>query len=296
MVEGQLKSAQDAVKRGHPSNRDLAIIRDADLPDVAERLADALETLKLPKRRRRPTLGALTNDEIPAFDEARFAVPEGNAFSGKASPKGGLVLHRGEVVPESFQHPRSGFALMQDESAPVRPGLSEAENHALDLYVSSAVADPLNGALRLGTEPPTVNLTVLGEQAPVDLGEVQRLLDEAIAGSTVSRDTTLWRGALMRPHDLRTLSPGAIITEPGYMSTAADSALARNIIAWRKKNAPAYQKPVLFRILTPEGSHAAVGHESAGEVLFGRGTRLQVIRSEEEKWSGTTIITLLMLG
>jgi hypothetical protein len=129
----------------------------------------------------------------------------------------------------------------------------------------------------------------------VYLRVVQRLLDQTIADSTVSRDTTLWRGALMRPHDLRALTPGAIITEPGYMSTAADATLARNIIAWRKKNAPAYQRPVLFRILTPEGSHGAVGHESAGEVLFGRGTRLQVIRSEEETWSGTTILTVLML-
>ena len=294
-VENDLKWAREAVARGFPLQRDLAIIRDADLALVAPRLADALEGLKLPRRARKPTLGALTRAELAEIDESIFAVPETGRFTGGLSPKGGLVLHRGQVVPDSFEHPRSGMALLQDDRAPLRPGLTDAENHALDLYVSSAVADPLNGALRAGLMPPTVDLRVLGEKVATDLREVQRLLDEAIGASEVSRDTTLWRGALMRPADLRKLTPGAIITESSYLSTAVDRTLARNIIAWRKKNAPAYQKPVLFRILTRRGTHAAVGHEAAGELLFGRNTRLQVIRSEVEEWSGTTIITVMML-
>ena len=293
VIEKEVRWAEEAAARGYTSNRDLAILRDRDAGQAATRLADALEGLKLPKRRRLPTLGALDRAELGTVDESRFAVAEGR---GAVSPKGGLVLHRGEVVPESFEHPRSGMALLQDSRAPLRPGLTDEENHALDLYVSSAVADPLNGSLRAGTLPPTVDLTVLGERSAVDLRHVQQLLDDAIGSSELSRDTTLFRGALMRPTDLRELTPGAIITEPGYMSTAASPQLARQIIAWRQKNAPAYRKPVLFRILTPKGTHGAVGHEAAGEVLLGRGTRLQVVRTETEQWSGTTIVTVMVMS
>lgn len=285
-----------------PVNRDLAVVRDGDdAADLAERLADALEGLKLPRRKRLPTLSGVTAgdiSELGTIDEALFEMPgaAGGAFRRTASPKGGLVLHRGEVVPESFEHPRSGMGLFNSETRAVRPGLTQAENDALDQYVLAAIADPLNGALRAGriADLGTADLARVG-LGVVDLDDVMANLDSAIANSVISRNATLWRGALLRPVDLRKLQPGAIITELGFMSTAADSQLAREIIKWRRQNAPGHRQPVVYKILADEGTHAAVGHEAAGEVLLGRGTRLQVVRVGEPDFEGVREILVRLL-
>jgi len=292
---------QRALRAEHPDmldNRNLAIIRDGeDAARVAERLAEALEDLKLPRRRRRPTLGETVAGDratLEAIDESRFVVTPrpGERF---ITPKEGFLLHRGEPVPASFHHPSSGTAIFKREVSHLRPGLSDAENRALDLYTLSAVADPLNGALRAGrtTGFGRVDLTSIGEGV-VDLDEVSALLDQAIAASVIPRDVTLWRGALMRPVDLRRLEPGAIITEPGYLSTATDSVPAERIIRWRQKKAPATHKPVLFQIFTPGGTHAALGHEGASEALLGRGRRMQVVRKSTRS-DGTTVVVVMLL-
>ena len=292
---------QRALRAAQPDmldNHNLAIIRDGeDAARVAERLAEALEDLKLPRRRRRPTLGETVAGDratLEAIDESRFATKPrpGERF---ITPKEGFLLHRGEPVPASFHHPSSGTAIFKQEVTHLRPGLSDAENRALDLYTLSAVADPLNSALRAGrtTRLGRVDLSSIGEGV-VDLDEVAALLDQAIAASIIPRDVTLWRGALMRPVDLRRLEPGAIITEPGYLSTATDSVPAERIIRWRQKKAPAANKPVLFQILTPGGTHAALGHEGASEALLGRGRRMQVVRKSTRS-DGTTVVVVMLL-
>ena len=292
-------AARARARLGKPStsNRDrFEALHGDEAADVADRLADSLETLKLPKRKRRPTVSAVQTGgavDLGTVDESRFEVPRNGR--SRVSPKGGLLLHRGEVVPESFHHPAGGTAIFMQDSRTDRPGLTAEENLALDMYTLSAVADPLNTALRNGTDPGTVDLRHIGEGV-VDLRDIQARLDTVIAESELSRDATLWRGTLMRPADLRKLQPGAVISEPGYLSTAADSTLARRIIAWRQKKAPAYQKPVLFKILAPKGTHAAVGHEAAGEVLVGRGRRMQVVRVDPTPaFDGTVTVVLILL-
>jgi hypothetical protein len=273
--------------------RTLVEARDGDAAaDVMERLADALADVKLPARRRLPTLPPTTmgnTADLARIDESLFVVPRGQ------SPKGGLVEHRGEIVPESFQHPRSGMELFGQDVRAIRPGLTAEENRALDLYVLGLVSDTINGAARSGAARfGSLSLRHIGEGI-VDVDDIVAQLDSAIANSVVTRNTTLWRGVLLRPADIRRLLPGAVFTEPGYLSAAADSSLARRIIAWRRRRAPAHRQPVLFQILTPKGAHGAVGHEAAGEVLFGRGTRLQVVRVEGKEFDGTLVVVLRLL-
>jgi len=185
----------------------------------------------------------------------------------------GAVVHRGEPLPEGFESPLTAIRRGEFE---VRPGLTEAESQALDRYVLSRVADPLNTALREGRTPPLGTVQVGRET--VDLDQVAAELDSAIAASELAADTILYRGALMRSADLRKLQPGAITREDGFLSTTTDSQNAYAIINWRRgKDPTGGRTPVTFEILAPKGTHGAVAHVDELEVLLGRGRRLRVV-------------------
>src|SRR5690606_3357153 len=111
----------------------------------------------------------------------------------------------------------------------------------------------------------------------VDLDEVARLLDSAIGASELAADTVLFRGALMRPADLRKLQVGAITRESGFLSTTTDVGGAFDIIHWRKGMATGGRSPVIFEILAPRGTKGAVAHVDESEVLLGRGWRMRVV-------------------
>ena len=196
----------------------------------------------------------------------------------------GVVVHRGERLPAGFESP---LAAIRRGEYTVRPGLSDAESQALDRYVLSRVADPLNTALRQGTAPPFGTVKVVDQV--VDLDDVAAQLDSAIAASELSADTTLYRGALMRPADLRKLQPGAITREDAFLSTTTESENAFEIIHWRKGRDPAGGKsPVIFEILAPRGTAGAVADVGEHEVLLGRGRRFRVVEVRRPTTPGGT--------
>lgn len=196
----------------------------------------------------------------------------------------GVVVHRGEPLPAGFESP---LAAIRRGEYTLRPGLTDAESQALDRYVLSRVADPLNTALRQGTAPPFGTVKVVDQV--VDLDDVAAQLDSAIAASELSADTTLYRGALMRPADLRKLQPGAITREDAFLSTTTESENAFEIIHWRKGRDPAGGKsPVIFEILAPRGTAGAVADVGEREVLLGRGRRFRVVEVRRPTTPGGT--------
>lgn len=255
------------------SNYDIATAQQGPLAAAAfRRLADALDKAKVPAKKRAATLSGTTLGEVVAVDEGRFA---------SATIKGGLLRHRGEAVPDSFRHGGNGTALATAAERQHRPGLTGAESRALDLYTVGAVADGLNGSLRRGRNAHgDVDVGAVGR---VDLDGVRRDLDTAIEASELSDDAILWRGAVVSQADLRRLVPGALYSDAGYMSTAATENGARQTIEWRKRQGlPSGRKAVLFKILAPSGTHAALGHERVDELVLGRGQELRVVRLDDD--------------
>lgn len=183
----------------------------------------------------------------------------------------GLVEHRGMRLPESFHSPLERIRKGEFE---IRPGLTQAESEALDLYALSAVADPLNGAWRAGR---TASGVVRAARRDVDLETVSRDLDSAIAASELTEGANLYRGVLMRPFDVGKLQEGATTTESGFLSTTTDEQNAFQIIDWRKGKGTGGKTPVIFKILAPKGTHAAVAHSEELELLLGRGRTLRVV-------------------
>ncbi len=196
----------------------------------------------------------------------------------------GAVVHRGTPLPAGFDSP---LVDIRRGEYTVRPGLTDAESQALDRYVLSRVADPLNTALRQGTTPPYGTVKIADQV--VDLDDVAVQLDAAIGASELAADTILYRGALMRPADLRKLQPGAITREDAFLSTTTESENAFEIIHWRKGRDPAGGKsPVIFEILAPRGTAGAVADVGEREVLLGRGRRFRVVEVRRPTTPGGT--------
>lgn len=262
------------------SNRDRAEIDQAPgVADAMDRLAEALAGVTLPKRRRKPPIGeVIQGGPAAAIDESRFK-------TYRATGRNGTIRHRGEVVPESFKHETGGVGLFgQPGERPQRPGLSRAENDAVDLMIVGTVADALNGSLRRGqTDHGTLDLrTIAGGPGVLDLDQQYRDLLSAIQGGELVNDAMLFRGSLMRPTDIRKLVPGSIYTEPGFLHTATGPGIAHRIIRWRqRREGSRARKPVIFQILAPRGTSAALGHEMADEAILGPGRRMRVVRVEQ---------------
>lgn len=289
-MAARIRQSVKEVKAGqHPAAQNPARAKEAARyidtgPDAArdlERLADAVEKAKVAPKKRSVTLGGTTLGEVVPVDEAQFReVP--------IKGSGAALRHRGEAVPVEFQHDRFGGAMAARAGQQARPGLTEPENRALDLYTVAAVADGLNGSLRRGRN--VHGETEVPGAGTVDLDQVRRDMDDAIAASTLDRDAVLWRGSVVKSTDLQRLVPGAIYTDLGYLSTAATEAGARHVIDWRKGKLPAGRKQVLFKILAPAGTHGALGHEAADEVVLPRGQQLRVVRLDD---SGPTPVVVM---
>jgi hypothetical protein len=235
-----------------------------------ERLADLAEATKLPPAKRPVTLGATSLGEVVPVDESRF----------RARPLKDVLRHRGEIVPDGFAHRGSGTELVRLPKPPLRPGLSDAENRALDLYTVGVVADGINGSLRKGRN---VHGEVKSPIGKVDLDQISRDLDSAIAGSQLTQDTVLWRGTVVSQADYRRLVPGAVYSDPAYKSMAFEELGARQTIAWRQSNGtiPPGRKPVLFKILAPAGTNVALGHERVKEAVGPREMEYRLVRVDE---------------
>lgn len=241
-----------------------------DAANDLERLVDLAEAAKLPPKKRAVTLGATTLGEIVPVDETRF----------KPRRLHDVISHRGERLPDSFKHSGSGTELVRNPHAPQRPGLNDAENRAMDLWTLGVVADGLNGSLRRGRN---VHGEIKGPAGRIDLDETLRYVRGAIADSRLTQDTELWRGALVSKADFRRLVPGAVYTDLGLLATSTEEMGARHTIAWRQSNGsiPPGRVPMLFKILAPAGTNAALGHERVKEVVLPDGQELRVVRVDE---------------
>jgi hypothetical protein len=233
-------------------------------------LAVRLEAAKIPPKKRAASLGGTTLGDVVEIDEARFA---------EYPIHGGLITHRGESVPASFRHRKMFLLSTPAEHRPQRPGLSPAENQALDEYTVGRVARAINGSLRRGKN--AHGDIREGDIGRVDLDELQRNMDSAIDASELAHDSVLWRGVLLKAPDLRRLVPGAIYSDGGYTSTAAKESGARAVIDHWRRHGKHAGKPVLFKILAPAGTHGAVGHEGVDEVVLGRAQELRVVRVDD---------------
>jgi len=255
---------------GRADERKDLIARGLEVASVLEQLADLVEAAKVPAAKRAPTLGATSLGEIVPVDETRF----------KPRHIKEALSHRGERIPDGFAHRGSGTELVRNPHAPKRPGLNDAENRALDLWTLGVVADGLNGSLRRGRN---VHGEIKGPTGKIDLDETLRYVRGAIADSRLTQDTELWRGALVSKADFRRLVPGALYTDLGLLATSTEEMGARHTIAWRQSNGsvPSGRVPVLFKILAPAGTNAALGHERVKEVLLPDGQELRVVRVDE---------------
>lgn len=146
------------------------------------------------------------------------------------------------------------------------PGVSEAERKAADLYANDA--QRINNLIREGR---TGSATI-------------RNLDSLLGRSSVGSDVELWRG-LRSGDGVFGRDPtgdltGAEFTEPGYLSTSANSRVAEQFAG--SFGDPA---PVVMHLVAPAGTNAvtisdwgsgdAVGGQA--EVLLQRGLRMRVV-------------------
>jgi len=251
-------------------DRKMMIAHGLDVAADLERLADLAEVAKVPPTKRAVTLGATSLGEMVQVDEGRF----------RSRPYRDILIHRGAKVPDDFAHRGSGTDLVRNPKAPLRPGLSVAENRALDLYTVGVVADGVNGSLRKGRN---VHGEIKGPVGTIDLDQVARDLDSAIADSKLTQDAVLWRGAVVSQADFRRLVPGAIYSDPAYKSMSFEEMGARQTIDWRQRNGtiPKGRKPMLFKILAPAGTNVALGHERVKEAIGGRDMEYRIVRVDE---------------
>jgi hypothetical protein len=255
-------------------------LRVAPAPTAEELAAEGLGELfpKIAKATKGSTIGDVVRgptqfelamgdvDEIPRIFSTRDLGD--HALRGPE----GIVLHGGERLPADFDSPLSDIRQGRFKQ---RPGLTAEQSEALDLYVLSAVADPLNTGLRAGRAAQGI---VRAADRDVDLARVSEDLDSAIAASELAADTNLYRGAIMRPFDVGKLQPGAVTLESGFLSTTTEQGNAFQIINWRLgKDDTRGRSPVIFKILAPKGTHGAVAHVEEREVLLGRGRAMRVV-------------------
>lgn len=243
----------------------LAALRGEVAP--AKRIAIARAGSTIGDVERGPTVGQVALGQAETVKR-----PPGSFLRRDLTGPNSAVIARGQTLPEGFSSP---IAAIRRGGFTVRPGLTTDESQALDRYVLSRVADPLNTALRAGQTVDLGMATIAGQT--VDLTQVARELDSAIAAGKLSGDTTLYRGALMRAYDIGKLQVGAITREDGFLSTTTEPGNAYEIINWRKGMATGGRSPILFEILAPRGTSAAVAHVEENEVLLARGTRLRVV-------------------
>lgn len=278
-----------AVQNFKPTARDLASLKAG--PDAIQQyraLADALAKAKIPARPRAASAPPTELGDVLPIDEKRFrSVDFHNA-----------VLSRGQPLDPNFKHegagPRGGvtFLFGSGFKRPKRAGLTDPENNALDLYTVGRIARDLNGSLRAGRNHHGDSLHPEIGIAKTDLDDLQADLDSAIENSELTSDAVLWRGVLLKKADQDRLVPGAVFSDHGFASTAAYERGADKVIQnWKAAGLYKGTSPAKFKILAAKGTHGAIGHAQAYEVLLPRDQKFRVIREDKDA-SGTPVFIL----
>lgn len=121
---------------------------------------------------------------------------------------------------------------------------------------------------------------------PAQKAEDVKALDEMIARHALPEDVKAYRGA----HSDRyaTAMPGDVIEVRGFLPTTVAFDAARQF-AFNGNNQgddediyePKYDKPTIVEMIIPKGTPAVVGDLLDGELLLGRGHRLEVVSVKE---------------
>jgi hypothetical protein len=98
-------------------------------------------------------------------------------------------------------------------------------------------------------------------------------LDKLIASYTTTRDSTVYRGFAMSPETERTLKPGAVFRDDGFVSASSSVGTARQYSQMRITGTA---KPALMQISVPAGSHMAPGETLLSEFVMPRGSQYRV--------------------
>lgn len=104
-------------------------------------------------------------------------------------------------------------------------------------------------------------------------------MNNMVKSGTLTHDSTVYRGAALPPDAVNRLRPGAVLRDPGIMSTAETQGDAQFYVKTRSDRLPG-TIPVIFKVRVPGGTKSAdVGY---GEYVFGSDTALRVVSSKRE--------------
>jgi ADP-ribosyltransferase exoenzyme len=253
--------------------------------DALKRLGDVLEPQRGSTPRVRPTAGTgriVLGGPLP-IDDSRF----------KQVNLHDVITHRGVPVDPAFSHPYQPFQM--GAGAPRRPGLTDAENKALDFYTSGSIARAINDSLRSGQRAHgKFDNSAVPAIPAIDLDDLQHDLDTAIQNSELTEDAVLWRGVFLPDADRQRLVPGAVMREPAYTSTTTDRVHADSVLGfWKQKGLYKDGKPAYFKILAPKGTRGAIGMEGLKEVLLPRDQKYRVVREEEHDGSPVFVLEIV---
>lgn len=113
-------------------------------------------------------------------------------------------------------------------------------------------------------------------------------LDKATSHAILDQDTVVFRGIKSRTlaEQFHTLAPGAVLTDPAYLSTSFKEEVARDFISDGGEGF--VQNHVLAEIHLPKGSRGALvggfgsAHDAQAELLLPRNSSMEVVRAWEE--------------
>lgn len=138
--------------------------------------------------------------------------------------------------------------------------LDKAEHNAINDYVTyDSDTQRINRKLRNG------------EALDAEEEARNRGLDSVAGKAALSRDTDLWRGSSLTDEQLKALTPGSVVHDPGYASTSFSRDVAEYYMHERGHDSG---KKVLFRIKGRKG--APVIPVRGDETVLPRGTRMHV--------------------
>lgn len=106
------------------------------------------------------------------------------------------------------------------------------------------------------------------------------VLDGIAKQTSLKNDTTLYRSMRLGPGNVERLEVGNIIKHDFYMSTTQELGSAKSYgkASGRKKKG---EKDIIITILAPAGSSVIPGHDELGEIVFARGSELEIRRVTE---------------
>lgn len=224
-------------------------VRDRELQQPGDRRGT-------PRRRRRPAAEA----PAPAVVEPVRRTGEQFDADAAAASAGG----------EALGSPRFGLS-----QRPRPPEFTPEMSHAVYTYS--------------GSEYNAVNRSLRGQTMPYgytsdDVAPIVDGLDAAMAASHLANDVQVWRGV----SDAQPLFGERLAGDLTGMEWREDAMLSTSVSQRRASGFAGGNNGVLMRILAPAGTPAVEVSpaEQEGEILFGRGQRLRVVR---DTWTSTGI-------